>query len=226
MSRFPEASSAIAKTLTRGMPRQSAWLVKVASLRSRGGLACVFFITFSVKQGYGAWRFRHPFQGSRNPQKKPRENHQNSGWPEGSRAVVLNRSFESIGNENRRGRGRGVLRPGKMLKLFGKLACLASTPPWRGQAREHGPIMISSDARVSLDQNGAVFLNTRRGVVFTANRMGARIWQGLLDRESLESIGAGISRETGAAPDQARQDAAEFVTQLESQGFLSRQIGN
>jgi len=118
-----------------------------------------------------------------------------------------------------------------MLKLFGKLGRPAPArqfgfEPRRAQVLEQAPVMISSDARVSLDQNGAVFLNTRRGVVFTANRIGARIWQGLLDRESLESIGARISRETGASPGQARQDTAEFVTELETQGFLSRQIGN
>ena len=118
-----------------------------------------------------------------------------------------------------------------MIRLFGKPGGPAPTRqygfvPGRDEAPEHHLVTISSDARVSLDRNGAVFLNTRRGVVFTANRIGARIWQGLLDRESLESIGARISRETGASPGQARQDTAEFVTELETQGFLSRRIGN
>jgi hypothetical protein len=90
----------------------------------------------------------------------------------------------------------------------------------------HGdPIVISSDARVSLDQNGAVFLNARNGIVFTSNCIGAQIWQGLLDREGVEAIAARISREVGMPHDLVRRDTAEFVGELETQGFLSRRIG-
>jgi hypothetical protein len=91
--------------------------------------------------------------------------------------------------------------------------------------REDNPIGVSLDARVSLEDSGAVFLNARSGVVFTSNRVGSRIWQGLLDRESLETIAMRISREAGVQIDQVRQDTAEFVTELEVQGFLFRRAG-
>ena len=90
---------------------------------------------------------------------------------------------------------------------------------------EDDPIVISSNARVSLDQNGAVFLNARSGIVFTSNHIGARIWQGLLNREGLEAMAVRISQEAGAPHDLVRRDTAEFVAELEAQGFLSRGNG-
>jgi hypothetical protein len=70
-----------------------------------------------------------------------------------------------------------------------------------------------------------VFLHARRGVVFTSNRIGARIWQGLVDQEAVETIVARISREADVGLDRVRQDATEFVAELETHGFLSRRIG-
>jgi hypothetical protein len=112
-----------------------------------------------------------------------------------------------------------------MINYFAKLRSRMRLMPGPRQTGEGKPIEISADARVSLDQNGAVFLNSRSGVVFTSNRAGARIWQGLLDREGVEAIAARISREEGAPHDLVRRDTAEFVAELETQGFLSRRIG-
>lgn len=93
------------------------------------------------------------------------------------------------------------------------------------QVRTCNPIEISSHARVSLVPDGAIFLNSRRGIVFTSNQIGALIWQGLLARESLETITARISRQTGVLSDLVRRDAEQFVAELETQGFLFRGIG-
>jgi Coenzyme PQQ synthesis protein D (PqqD) len=90
---------------------------------------------------------------------------------------------------------------------------------------EGDPIMISSHAKVSLGQKGAVFLHTRSGVVFTSNHVGARIWQGLRDHESVETIVSRISREDGVEHAQVRRDTAKFVAELETHEFLSRRIG-
>jgi len=97
----------------------------------------------------------------------------------------------------------------------------------RGPRRssEGNPIMISPDARVSLDPNGAVFLHARNGIIFTSNRIGARIWNCLRDGESVETIAARISQENGAPHDRVRQDTTEFIEELETQGFLSRRVG-
>lgn len=86
-------------------------------------------------------------------------------------------------------------------------------------------MVISPDAKVSLEPNGAAFLHARTGVLFTSNRIGARIWQGLLEHESLDAIAARISQDHGVRREQARQDAEEFIADLETHGFLSRLAG-
>jgi hypothetical protein len=96
----------------------------------------------------------------------------------------------------------------------------------RARRSDYGDrVTISPDATVSLSQNGAVFLHARSGIVFTSNHIGATIWQGLLGGEGLESITGRISRENGLAQDQVRQDATDFIGELETQGFLIRRMG-
>jgi hypothetical protein len=112
-----------------------------------------------------------------------------------------------------------------MINYFARFLNRARAMSAPSRTTESNPIVISADARVSLDQKGAVFLNARSGVVFTSNHIGARIWQGLLDSEGVETIASRISREAGVRHDQVRQDTAEFITELETQGFLSRSVG-
>lgn len=120
---------------------------------------------------------------------------------------------------------RGKWKRYEMLNYFTRFRNRARLAPGPRRTSELNPIMISCDARVSLDQNGAVFLHTRSGVIFTSNRIGASIWQGLLDLESVETIAARISRENAVQPEQVRTETAEFVAELETHGFLSRRIG-
>jgi hypothetical protein len=107
----------------------------------------------------------------------------------------------------------------KMLDYFLRFR---KRPRWDSEAEG---ILISPDAKVSFDPNGAAFLHARSGVLFTSNRIGARIWQALLERESVETIAARISRENDIEHDRARQDTVEFVAELETHGFLSRGVG-
>jgi hypothetical protein len=109
-----------------------------------------------------------------------------------------------------------------MMNYFTRVWNRTRTAPGIG---EDGPIVISSDAKVSLGQKGAVFLHTRSGIVFTSNHIGAGIWQGLRDRESVETIVSRISRENGVEHDQAWRDTEKFVAELETHRFLSRRIG-
>jgi hypothetical protein len=113
----------------------------------------------------------------------------------------------------------------EMINYFARFRNRARLTPGPRPTGEGNTIAISSDARVSLGQNGAVFLHARNGVVFTSNHVGAQIWQGLLDREGVEAIAARISREAGMPHDLVRRDTAEFVAELETQGFLFRRIG-
>jgi hypothetical protein len=95
---------------------------------------------------------------------------------------------------------------------------------FRGRTLQRNPIEISPDCKVSLSQDGAVFLRTAKGIVYTSNGIGARIWQGLQDRQSVEEISARIGRDFGVPGEQVLRDAARFVAELESEGFLSRNV--
>jgi hypothetical protein len=112
-----------------------------------------------------------------------------------------------------------------MINYFAGIWKRLRLKPERRRTSEDSQIVISSDARVSLESNGAVFLHAHSGIVFTSNRIGARIWQGLLDRESVDTIAASICEADDVCQDQVRQDTADFVAELETQGFLSRRIG-
>jgi hypothetical protein len=83
-------------------------------------------------------------------------------------------------------------------------------------------LTISPDVIASTHPDGVVFLHIGRGDVFNSNRIGARIWRGLIDQEPLGAVTAGIAREYGVEPEQAERDATEFLTDLEAQGFLTR----
>jgi hypothetical protein len=76
--------------------------------------------------------------------------------------------------------------------------------------------------RISLTSEGAVFLHLETGTVFRSNRVGARIWRGVLDGQNQEYIADEISREYGAPREQVAQHTAQFLTELESAGFLAR----
>ena len=69
-----------------------------------------------------------------------------------------------------------------------------------------------------------MFLHTTKGIVYTSNGIGARIWQGIQDRQSVEEISAQIGRDYGVPGERARQDAVQFLAELESQGFLSHRV--
>src|SRR5438034_6838219 len=77
---------------------------------------------------------------------------------------------------------------------------------------------ISPDARASVQADGVVFLHLGSGSVFRCNRIGARIWRGLLEREDMDSLAAHISREYAVPRDQVDQDTAGFIADLQTQG--------
>lgn len=94
-----------------------------------------------------------------------------------------------------------------------------------GRSRERSAgagFAISPDVIASPHQDGVVFLHTGRGQVFQANQIGARIWRGLAERESLGAVAAEIAGEYGIGPEQVERDATAFLRDLEGQGFLTR----
>src|SRR5438105_1599356 len=107
--------------------------------------------------------------------------------------------------------------------MFFKSRASAAT---RGHSGCAGDIRfsISPDARASVRQDGVVFLHVGSGSVFTSNRIGARIWRGLLEQEGLDSIAAEVSREYAVPREQVEQDAAGFIATLETEGLLTRSL--
>jgi hypothetical protein len=88
-----------------------------------------------------------------------------------------------------------------------------------------GRFSVSPDARASVRPDGVVFLHVNSGSIFTSNRIGARIWRGLLEHEGVESIAADISREYAVPRQQVEEDAAGFIADLETKGLLARNMG-
>ena len=81
---------------------------------------------------------------------------------------------------------------------------------------------VSPDVIASTHQDGVIFLHIGKGDVFNSNRIGARIWRGLIDQEPPGAVTGEIAREYGVGPEQAQRDATAFLTDLEAQGFLTR----
>lgn len=110
----------------------------------------------------------------------------------------------------------GMLPPfGRMLEILRRI--------FRTRETRAGSIAVSPDVRASFQDDGVVFLQLRSGVVFRSNRVGAAIWKDLGDRREVAEIAARIGSEYGIPEEQAARDTTQFLTQLESQGFLVRQ---
>jgi len=87
---------------------------------------------------------------------------------------------------------------------------------------EHGHLAFRAapDVKASIHPDGVVLIHVGRGTVFSANRVGAMIWSGAMERRSLDQVAASISREFHIPPQAVQQDAAEFLAQLAAEGLL------
>jgi hypothetical protein len=79
----------------------------------------------------------------------------------------------------------------------------------------------SSHLRTIVNRDGAAVLDTKLGCIATLNSTGAYIWQGLERGDSLETIVASLSRETGEHPEIVGRDVKAFVETLRVQHLLS-----
>jgi Coenzyme PQQ synthesis protein D (PqqD) len=79
---------------------------------------------------------------------------------------------------------------------------------------------IAPDVKASLHAEGVVLINLRRGTVFSANRVGAIIWNAAAERWSLQRVAESISQEFHVPAEAAQEDAAAFLAQLASEGLL------
>lgn len=81
---------------------------------------------------------------------------------------------------------------------------------------------IARGVKASRHENGIVFLHSSKGTVFSANGVGASIWQGVCDGRSVDEISSAIIRQFDAPPDSVRRDTASFIASLLSEGILDR----
>jgi len=78
----------------------------------------------------------------------------------------------------------------------------------------------ASDVRSSVSKDGLVLLHIGSGLIFTANRTGARIWSEIVQGTCPDVVGRGLSREYGLPIAQTTEEVAHFVSELVSQGLL------
>ena len=79
----------------------------------------------------------------------------------------------------------------------------------------------SSRLRTVVNLDGAAVLDTGLGFITTLNSTGAYVWQGLERGESVQTIVANLSRETGEQPEVIQQDVTAFIGALRAQHLLS-----
>lgn len=111
-----------------------------------------------------------------------------------------------------------------MLNLFTRRRPRAQQTP-DGLGPNHLGFRAAPYVKASVHSEGVVLLHLGRGTVFSANRVGAMIWNGAAERWSLDRVVASISSEFHVSPQTARQDTSDFLAQLAAEGLLVTHAG-
>lgn len=75
--------------------------------------------------------------------------------------------------------------------------------------------------RANVTSDGLVVLDINKGEIFSANVIGARIWQGLIvDGHPRQEVISDIVREWGGAEDVVQRDLDAFVETLKTQQLV------
>jgi len=81
-------------------------------------------------------------------------------------------------------------------------------------------LCVPPDVKASPHPDGIILIHRERGIVYSANRVGAMIWRAVAEGRSLESVVDSIGGEFRIPRQTAHEDAAEFLAQLEAEGLL------
>ena len=73
-----------------------------------------------------------------------------------------------------------------------------------------------------VNRDGAVILDTCRGMISTLNSTGAYIWEALGQGDTVSSIVSQLATETGERPETIETDVQEFIHCLEVNNLLPR----
>jgi hypothetical protein len=87
----------------------------------------------------------------------------------------------------------------------------------------NGCFRASPTAKASLSGDGLVLLDTRAGLVFAANAIGARIWQLIEEGRTRNEIAQRLSREYGVPTDDVARDVDAFVSVLAARELIVEQ---
>ena len=86
--------------------------------------------------------------------------------------------------------------------------------------------ILNPEAATSFHDDGVVILHTGKGSLFSSNQTGARIWRGVEQRRSLDSIVEELSREYQIARTTARVHTLNFLAALEQQTLIQREVAS
>ena len=85
---------------------------------------------------------------------------------------------------------------------------------------------VSPEAIGSFHDDGVVILHSGNGRMFTSNETGARIWRGIEQQLSLESIASEISGAYHIARATAREHTLGFLRALEQQALIRIEVAS
>jgi coenzyme PQQ synthesis protein D (PqqD) len=85
---------------------------------------------------------------------------------------------------------------------------------------------LRPEAAASFHDDGVVILHSGRGRLFSSNQTGARIWRGVEQRRSLESIVEELSGEYQIARTTARVHTLNFLAALERQELIQMEVSS
>ena len=85
---------------------------------------------------------------------------------------------------------------------------------------------VNPEAVRSFHDDGLVILHAGNGRVFTSNETGARIWRGIEQQLSLETIAKEISRVYSIALTTAREHTLHFLAALEQQALIKKEVAS
>lgn len=85
---------------------------------------------------------------------------------------------------------------------------------------------VNPEAVPSFHDDGVVILHAGNGRLFTSNATGARIWRGIEQQLSLETIAKEISRVYPIARTTAREHMFSFLAALEQQSLITREVAS
>lgn len=80
------------------------------------------------------------------------------------------------------------------------------------------------EAAASFHDEGVVILHTGKGRLFASNKTGAHIWRGVEQQLSLDIIAQGISSEYQIELNTAREHTYSFLTELQRQTLVQREV--